>query len=96
MHIAWSKKVQSKSVIIVDDESAARKNLRKVIDTFPELEVIAEVDNGQTAISQIEALKPDILFLDIENQTDLPEEAQSQKQHLPQKKFHGAENKHPS
>lgn len=58
--------MQSKSVIIVDDESAARKTLRKVIDTFPELEVIAEVDNGQTAISQIEALKPDILFLDIE------------------------------
>lgn len=58
--------MKSKSVIIVDDESAARKNLRKVIDTFPELEVVAEVNNGPAAISKIEAFKPDILFLDIE------------------------------
>ncbi len=58
--------MKSKNVIIVDDEPAAIVNLRKVIDTFPELEVVAEVNNGLSAISKIEAFKPDILFLDIE------------------------------
>lgn len=56
----------TKRVIIVDDEPAAIKHLRSVIDTFAELEVVAEVGDGRTAISTIQTLKPDIVFLDIE------------------------------
>ncbi|WDE00299.1 LytR/AlgR family response regulator transcription factor [Thalassomonas actiniarum] len=55
-----------KSVIIVDDESAARHSLKKVIDTFSELKIVAEVADGKSAIEQIIASKPDIVFLDIE------------------------------
>lgn len=58
--------MKTRSVVIVDDEPAARLNLRKVIDTFDELEVVAEVSDGQTAISKIETFKPDVVFLDIE------------------------------
>lgn len=57
---------QSKRVMIVDDEPSARRSLRQVIDTFEELEVIDEIADGKTAIFEIERLKPDILFLDIE------------------------------
>lgn len=55
-----------KRVIIVDDEPAARANLRAVIDKFKQLKVIAEVGDGKTAIKEIQALQPDIVFLDIE------------------------------
>ncbi|WP_144394571.1 LytR/AlgR family response regulator transcription factor [Pleionea sediminis] len=55
-----------KRVMIIDDESAARENLRAVIDKFNQLEVIAEVSDGESAIKEIERLKPDLVFLDIE------------------------------
>ena len=55
-----------KRVIIVDDEPAARANLRAVIDKFKQLKVIAEVGDGKTAIKEIQTLQPDIVFLDIE------------------------------
>lgn len=58
--------MNTRKVIVVDDESAARKNLLKVIATFDELEVIAEAADGKTAIEKIRSLKPDIVFLDIE------------------------------
>lgn len=55
-----------KRVIIVDDEPAAIQLLRSVVNTFTELEVVAEVGDGRSAISTIIKLKPDIVFLDIE------------------------------
>jgi len=55
-----------KKVMIIDDEYAARKNLRRVINSFPELNIIAEATNSASAVSQINELKPDIVFLDIE------------------------------
>jgi DNA-binding LytR/AlgR family response regulator len=53
-------------VIIVDDEPAARFALRAVIDDFPELEVVAELGDGQDAVDAIESLAPDLVFLDID------------------------------
>lgn len=61
-----NKEMQTKRVIIVDDEPAAIKHLRSVVDTFAELAVVAVVGDGETAISTIIKLKPDIVFLDIE------------------------------
>ncbi len=58
--------MQCKRVMIIDDEPASRRNLRRVIETFKELCVIAEVGDGKTAIRDIIAMDPDILFLDIE------------------------------
>jgi DNA-binding LytR/AlgR family response regulator len=53
-------------VIIADDEPAARLALRVVIESFAELEVIAEVGDGKGAIAAIHSLKPDVVFLDID------------------------------
>ncbi len=55
-----------KRVIIVDDEPAAVDNLRTVLDSFDELEIIAEVGDGKAAIEEIIQRQPDIVFLDIE------------------------------
>lgn len=52
-------------VIIVDDERLARKELQSLLAKFPNVEVIAECDSVQTALVEIERLKPDLVFLDI-------------------------------
>ena len=55
-----------KRVVIVDDEPAAIANLCAVLDEFDELEVVAEVRDGPSAIEAIRHHRPDIVFLDIE------------------------------
>jgi DNA-binding LytR/AlgR family response regulator len=52
--------------IIVDDEPVARKVLREEIGLLDKVEVVGEADNGQTALAEIAALEPDVVFLDIQ------------------------------
>jgi two-component system LytT family response regulator len=53
--------------IIIDDESNSRELLTSLANKYtPDLEIIAQYSNGADALLQIESLKPDILFLDIE------------------------------
>lgn len=53
-------------VIIVDDERRARERLARLLSPFPDLNVVAEAENGLDAIARIDALKPDAVFLDIQ------------------------------
>ena len=59
----------AKRILIVDDEPAARAQLRDGIESISGLQVVREVDNGKSAIEAIIELSPDIVFLDI----DMPE-----------------------
>jgi two-component system LytT family response regulator len=52
--------------IIIDDERLARAELRKLLQDFPEVEVIDEAANAEEGISKIEAQNPDLIFLDIQ------------------------------
>ena len=52
-------------VLIVDDEPLARKRLRQLIDGLQGYDVVAEAENGEQALHQVQALKPDIVLLDI-------------------------------
>src|SRR5437762_11040570 len=52
--------------IIIDDERLARTELRKLLQDFPEVEVIDEAANAEEGISKIEAQNPDLIFLDIQ------------------------------
>jgi two-component system, LytTR family, response regulator len=54
------------SVLIVDDEDLARLVLRELIQTHPELEVVAECANGFEAVKAIAEHKPDLIFLDVQ------------------------------
>ncbi len=51
--------------IIVDDERLARKELKDLLSEFPNIEVIEECDSAEAAITSVDKLKPDLVFLDI-------------------------------
>lgn len=53
-------------VILIDDESLARQLVRKYLEEFSEIEVIAECENGFEGIKVIQEKKPDFIFLDIQ------------------------------
>ncbi|MGB7437971.1 MAG: response regulator [Candidatus Acidiferrum sp.] len=52
--------------LIVDDEELARKLLREMLSSHPEIEVAAECGNGMEAVKAAEGHKPDLLFLDVQ------------------------------
>lgn len=54
------------SVVIVDDETPSRDELKFLLGTQSNIEIIAECDNGITALEKIHNLHPDIVFLDIQ------------------------------
>lgn len=52
--------------MIVDDEPPARTRLRSLLEEDPEIEIVAECDDGARAIAAIQELRPALVFLDIE------------------------------
>ncbi|HMI66933.1 MAG TPA: LytTR family transcriptional regulator DNA-binding domain-containing protein [Cyclobacteriaceae bacterium] len=52
--------------LIVDDERLARKELMKLLEEHPSIEVVGEAANADEADKMIEELNPDLLFLDIQ------------------------------
>ena len=51
---------------IVEDEPLARRTLRQLISETSWLELAGETGDGLTAVKQIDELKPELVFLDIE------------------------------
>lgn len=52
--------------IIAEDEPILAQTLARTLgELWPELEIVASVPNGLAAVEKAQALKPDILFLDI-------------------------------
>jgi len=52
--------------LVIDDERLARKELISLLSQFPKIEIVGEAVNADDAQEKIEALKPEILFLDIQ------------------------------
>ncbi|MCL4156677.1 UNVERIFIED_CONTAM: hypothetical protein GTU68_022434, partial [Idotea baltica] len=53
--------------LIIDDEPPARIRLQKLLENFTDtFQVIGFAEDGLEAKEKIEALKPDLIFLDIE------------------------------
>ncbi|MBN2521145.1 MAG: LytTR family transcriptional regulator DNA-binding domain-containing protein [Bacteroidales bacterium] len=52
--------------IIVDDEQPARELIKNYLEDFPEIEIINECTDGFSALKEINQLKPDLIFLDIQ------------------------------
>lgn len=52
-------------ILIVDDHALLRQGIKNVLALEPDFDIIGEAADGEEAISQVEALKPDILLLDV-------------------------------
>lgn len=52
--------------LIVDDEPLARRELRRLLEAHPEIEVVGEAGDTASAARAVDALSPDLLFLDIQ------------------------------
>jgi two-component system, LytTR family, response regulator len=53
-------------VIVVDDEPLARSSVMVLLRHDPEVEIVGECGSGADAISAIDRLQPDLVFLDIQ------------------------------
>ena len=52
-------------IILVEDQKLMRIGLKSLFDEYPEMEIIAEAENGKDAIEKARLLKPDIILKDI-------------------------------
>jgi two-component system LytT family response regulator len=53
-------------VLVVDDETIARRNLTVLLSRDPDIGAIVECESGQAAIDEMRGTMPDILFLDVQ------------------------------
>jgi two-component system LytT family response regulator len=56
----------TKTVFIAEDEPLAREVLRDFIYAHPGLRLVGEAADGASALAQIDAIRPDIVFMDIQ------------------------------
>ena len=53
-------------VLVADDSAFMRKIVTDILNSSPDLEVIAKAKNGQDAIEKVTRLKPDVITMDLE------------------------------
>ncbi|MFI9169671.1 response regulator [Streptomyces lincolnensis] len=53
------------SVLICDDQELMRAGLRMVVDGQPDLTVVAEAGDGETAVAQALTLRPDLVLMGV-------------------------------
>src|SRR5262245_1022599 len=54
------------SVLVADDEPAARRGVRQLLAAFPEFTVVGECRSGADVLASLDALEPDLIFLDVQ------------------------------
>ncbi|HTV78110.1 MAG TPA: LytTR family DNA-binding domain-containing protein [Steroidobacteraceae bacterium] len=55
------------TAIIAEDEPVIQRELRAILtELWPQLQIVAEVDNGTAALAAIEEFRPKVIFLDIQ------------------------------
>jgi DNA-binding NarL/FixJ family response regulator len=52
-------------VLVADDQLLVRTGFRLVLDAAPDIEVIAEVADGEAAVRLAQRLRPDVTLTDI-------------------------------
>ena len=52
-------------VLLADDHVTVRHGLKLLIDAQPDMKVVSEVSDGEAAVQQTVALKPDVIVMDI-------------------------------
>jgi NarL family two-component system response regulator LiaR len=52
-------------VLIADDHAILRKGIRALLSTEPDLEVVGETGDGLETVAQAQALRPDVILMDL-------------------------------
>ena len=52
-------------ILLADEQSLFREAVRVVLETQPDIEVVAEARDGLQAVAEVEEFKPDVALLDI-------------------------------
>ena len=53
-------------VVLADDHSFLRTEIRKILDKTPDIVVVGEASDGYQALQLVNTLSPDVLVLDVE------------------------------
>jgi NarL family two-component system response regulator LiaR len=51
--------------VLADDHSVVRAGIRQILETAPDIRVVAEAEDGRQAIEAIGATRPDVAVLDV-------------------------------
>jgi DNA-binding NarL/FixJ family response regulator len=52
-------------IVIADDDEAIRHGFRLILDAQPDMQVVGEAGNGETAVGLARRLRPDVVLADI-------------------------------
>lgn len=52
-------------LLIVDDQHLIRQGLRTLLALEPDIDVVGEAENGETAVRQAQHLQPDVVLMDV-------------------------------
>ena len=80
--------------IIIDDEPPARRELRRLLADFSWIEIVGEAGNVAQAAAMIEALSPELIFLDIQMPGGSGFDLLAGLEHMPQVIFTTAHDEH--
>jgi DNA-binding NarL/FixJ family response regulator len=53
-------------IILVDDHKLIREGLRRILLDVPDIQIVAEADDGRAAVQLVEDLSPDVVVMDID------------------------------
>jgi DNA-binding NarL/FixJ family response regulator len=52
-------------VVLADDQALVRGGFRMILAAQPDIEVVAEAQDGAQAVAQVRALRPDVVLMDV-------------------------------
>ena len=52
-------------ILIVDDHNIIREGLRALLEKEPDMEIVAEAENGRMAVQMVRKSNPDVVIMDI-------------------------------
>ena len=65
MNAVDARSAASIGVLIVDDQALVRTGFRMILEIEPDLHVVGEAVDGDQAVAQVAALRPDVVLMDV-------------------------------
>ncbi len=60
-----TKSGQSRRILLIDDHAMVRQGLRSILNTYADLQIIAEAADGEEAVRLAQQHRPDVVIMDI-------------------------------